>query len=60
MWPPSLHSRCPLWVFQPYTQPSSEAVSSVWQSGEKAEELTWNERAKAASPWDKEQLPAQA
>lgn len=43
MWPPSPHSSYPLWVAQPYTQPSSEAVSSLWPSGEKAEELTEGE-----------------
>lgn len=56
MWPPSLHSSRPLWVSQPYTQPSSEAVSSVWPSGEKAEELTWKESTKVV-PSQPETLP---
>lgn len=47
MWPSSFHSRWPLRVFQPYTQPSSEAVSSVLPWGEKAEELTWSESTKS-------------
>lgn len=57
MWPPSFHSRCPLWVFQPYRQPSSEAVSSVWPSGEKAEELTWSESTKGVLLWGQKHLP---
>lgn len=56
MWPLSLHSSCPLWVSQPYTQPSSDAVSSLWPSGEKAEELTWKESTEVAPAWGKKHL----